>query len=116
MKFITIRANGTEDKLIVFAFGGSEQFFVEKGFSVNLGHIAGILLGPNSSLLMDTTFGHGAYAVEKAGLTADYLSAAWEYILKRFDFLPERSVLELELSADDEYGWKVTDVVEDKGR
>jgi hypothetical protein len=111
MKLLTVKAEGTEYRLMLFEFGGDEEFFEGKGFG-NFGYVAGIVLGPNSALLVDTLFGCGTYAVEKAGLNSYDLVVAWEWILKRFDALPEKGVMILERSADSQYGWKVEEVVE----
>jgi len=110
MKFVTIKAPATEYHLLCFMLGGDEPFFFGKGFR-SFNYIAGILLGPNSSLFIDTVGGRGDYAVEMAGhVNAGDLARAWQYILLQFDNLPERSVLELEPNADDEYGFTVKSI------
>ena len=113
MKFLTIRSD-TEYRMICFAYGGSEKFFAEKGLSTPVGHIAGVIIGPNPSLLTDTVFGSGKYGVERAGFVGNVdLMAAWRYILRHFDKLPERCVMTVEQSADIEFGWSVKTVEED---
>ena len=110
MKFVTVKAPYTEYHLLCFMLGGDEPFFYRRGFR-SFNYIAGILLGPNSSLFIDTVGGRGDYAVEMAGhVNAGDLARAWQYILLQFDNLPERSVLELEPNADDEYGFTVKSV------
>jgi len=105
MKFVTVRAPATEYRLMCFAFGGSEEFFTQKGFGTPVGYVAAIVLGPNPALLIDTKFGHAGYALEKAGFyNCGDLEAAWDYILKRFDDLPENSVMIVKLSAGE---WNV---------
>lgn len=107
MKFVTIKAPATEYKLMFFKFGG-DAFFAKKGYT-NFDYIGGILVGPNPALLIDRVDGDGLWSVERAGYINDYdLIAAWKYILRRFDDLPEESVVMLEQNADRD--WKVKSV------
>jgi len=110
MKFLKVKSPATSYHLILFEFGGAEKFFVEKGFSTSLGHVAGIVLGANSALLMDTLYGRGDFAVEKAGFANGDLMAAWEWILRFYDNLPENGVMIVEQNADSCYGWNVKSV------
>ena len=89
MKFITVKTPGSEYHLLCFAFGGSEEFFKGKGFGTPNGYVAAVVLGPNSGLLMDTMFGAGMYAMERAGYFEADLTEAWEWILRHFDTIPE---------------------------
>lgn len=109
MKLVTIKAPATEYKMMCFKFGGEEEFFKEKGYDA-YNYIAGLLLGPNPSIMIDTVGGHGNYAVEMAGfVNANDLAAAWQWILRHFDVLQERGgVLQLEQDADEELGWRAT--------
>lgn len=107
MKFLTIKSDA-EYRMMCFAFGGDEEFFAKKAMSTPLGYIAGIIIGPNPALLVDTLYAHGAYAVERAGFVGNVdLEAAWEYITRYFGRLPERGVMTLEQSAGT---WKVKEV------
>jgi len=111
MKFIEVKAPATVYHLLCFKIGGEESFFDEKGFR-SYNYIVGIVLGPNSSLLIDTVGGHGEYATEKAGFVhAGDLATAWQYILRFFDRLQERGVLTLIQSADEEFGFSVESFV-----
>lgn len=110
MKFLTVKAPATSYHLILFEFGGAEKFFADCGFSTSLGHVAGIVLGANSALLVDTLFARGDYAVEKAGYANGELMAAWEWITRHFDNLPENGVMIVERNADSDYGWSVKSV------
>ena len=112
MKFIEVKAPGTVYNLICFKFGGEEKFFADKGFKSH-NYIAGIVLGPNTSILVDMCFSYGGYATEKAGYSdAGDLSAAWQHILRFFDKLPGRCVLYIKRSDDEEFGWIVDRVEE----
>lgn len=110
MKFVTVKAPGMEYRLICFRFGGNEEFYAGKGFGT-FNYVAGVLIGPNSALLVDRVGGHGRYALEKAGfLDSADLAKAWEYILRNFDGLPERCVMSVERSAVDWEVWEVKEV------
>jgi len=110
MKFLTI-VSDTEYRMMCFACGGKEEFFVRKGMSTPLGYIVGVIIGPNPSMLTDTKFGSGRYGVERAGFVGNVdLMAAWRYILRHFDTLPERAVIHVKRSADEEFGWSVKEV------
>ena len=112
MKFVTVKAPATRYDLICFMFGGSEEIFTETGFS-NFNYVAAIKLGANPALFIDTLGGRGLWSAERAGYINDFdLITAWKYVLLHFENLPERSVLDLEQSADDELGWKVKSVEE----
>ena len=111
MKFVTVKAPATRYDLMCFMFGGSEEVFAETGFA-NFNYVAAIKLGANPALLLDILGGRGTWSAERAGYISDFdLIAAWRYILLHFENLPERSVLNLEQSAD-ELGWKVKRVEE----
>ena len=63
--------------------------------------------------MLDTLGGAGTWSAERAGYINDFdLIAAWKYMLLHFENLPERSVLNLEKSADEDLGWKVKSVEE----
>lgn len=112
MKFVTVKAPATEYRLVCFMFGGSERVFAESGYS-SFNYVAAIKLGANPALLLDALGGRGLWSAERAGYINDFdLIAAWRYVLLHFENLPERSVLNLEKSADDELGWKVKSVEE----
>lgn len=112
MKFVTVKAPATRYDLICFMFGGSEGIFVETGFG-NFNYVAAIKLGANPALLIDTLGGRGLWSAERAGYINDFdLIVAWRYVLLHFENLPERSVLTLEQSADEDLGWKVKSVEE----
>ena len=84
-KFVRVSAKATEYSLICFKFGGG-PFFEEKGFGTYC-YIAGIVLGPNSMLLLDREDGVGEYATERAGYYGGDLAKAWEFILRNFERL-----------------------------
>ena len=110
-KYVTVKAPGTERQLLCFKFGGDE-FFKKRGFS-EFDYIAGIVLGPNSALLVDRVGGYAWYAVEKAGYYNEGdLACAWQWILRHFDTLPEKAVVVLESDRESEFRFKVKEVKE----
>jgi len=88
MKLLVIRSD-TEYRVVLFAYGGSEAFFKEKGLGTPLGYVAGVVIGANPSLLTDTVFGSGRYGVERAGFMGNVdLMAAWQYIMRHWEKIP----------------------------
>lgn len=106
--FVEIKATATRYRMMVWKFGGDEPTLKDAGFGA-YDYIAGIILGPNSALLVDRTCGFGDYAVERAGFfrSAD-LAAAWEWLLHNFDV--ERGNILISVNQNKEQEWKVTSV------
>ncbi len=111
--FVEVVAPATRYRLIVWKFGGGEPTLKDAGFGT-YDYIAGIMLGPNSALLLDRVGGDGNYAVEKAGFFhASDIVAAWKWLLRNFK--EEMGNILISLTQNKYREWKVDSITKLEG-
>lgn len=93
VKKLVIETPTRRYSLLVMKFGGQETFFVEKGFG-DYGYVAGIILGPNASVLTERIGGDAVYSLEKAGFVhVEDFAVGWRHTLLHYDLLEDASVI-----------------------